>query len=81
MRGIVLKNHFDPTATLAYTVRRQVPGFETFGGIVLNRTVGGINARAVEHMTGSPEGGDVSSGSRRATLSTGWQGTLQRTPA
>ena len=51
MRGIVLKNHFDPTATLAYTVRRQVPDFETFGGIVLNRTVGGINARAVEHMT------------------------------
>ncbi len=51
MRGIVLKNHFDPTASLAYTVRRQVPGFETFGGIVLNRTVGGINARAVEHMT------------------------------
>ena len=39
------------TATLAYTVRRQVPDFETFGGIVLNRTVGGINARAVEHMT------------------------------
>ena len=51
MRGLVLKNHFDPTASLAYTVRRQVPGFETFGGIVLNRTVGGINASAVEHMT------------------------------
>jgi len=51
MRGLVLKNHFDPTASLAYTVRRQVPDFETFGGIVLNRTVGGINARAVEHMT------------------------------
>jgi len=51
MRGLVLKNHFDPTATLAYTVRRQVPDLETFGGIVLNRTVGGINARAVEHMT------------------------------
>ncbi len=51
MRGLVLKNHFDPTASLAYTVRKQVPGIETFGGIVLNRTVGGINARAVEHMT------------------------------
>ena len=51
MRGLVLKNHFDPTASLVYTVRRQVPGIEVFGGIVLNRTVGGINARAVEHMT------------------------------
>lgn len=51
MRGLVLKNHFDPTASLAYTVRKQVPGIEIFGGIALNRTVGGINARAVEHMT------------------------------
>jgi hypothetical protein len=51
MRGLVLKNHFDPTASLAYSVRRQVPGIEVFGGIVLNRTVGGINPRAVEHMT------------------------------
>ncbi len=51
MRALVLKNHFDPTASLAYTVRKQVPGIEVFGGIVLNRTVGGINARAVEHMT------------------------------
>ena len=76
MRGIVLKNHFDPTATLAYTVRRQVPGFETFGGIVLNRTVGGINARAVEHMTEVTGGwGTCRLVLDARTLSTGWQGT------
>jgi len=50
MRGLVLKNHFEPTASLAYIVRKEVPGIEIFGGIVLNRTVGGINPAAVEHM-------------------------------
>lgn len=51
MRAIVLKNHYEPTASLAYMVRKQVPGIEVFGGIDLNRAVGGINAEAVEHMT------------------------------
>jgi hypothetical protein len=32
-------------------VRQVVPDIEVFGGIALNRTVGGINAAAVEHMT------------------------------
>jgi hypothetical protein len=50
MRGIVLKSHQDPTASLAYIVRKEVPGIEVFGGIALNRTVGGINLAAVEHM-------------------------------
>jgi hypothetical protein len=50
MRGIVLKNHFDPTASIAYMVRKQVPGIEVFGGIALNRPVGGLNVVAVEHM-------------------------------
>lgn len=50
MRGLVLKNHFEPTAMLAYAVRKEVPGLEVFGGIVLNRAVGGINPVAVEHM-------------------------------
>ncbi|HUJ21066.1 MAG TPA: DUF6282 family protein, partial [Bryobacteraceae bacterium] len=30
--------------------RKIVPGIEIFGGIALNRTVGGINPAAVEHM-------------------------------
>ena len=50
MRGIVIKSHQDPTATLAYIVRKEVPGIEIFGGIALNRSVGGINLAAVEHM-------------------------------
>jgi hypothetical protein len=51
IRGLVLKNHYEPTASLAYIVRKVVPGIEAFGGIDLNRTVGGINPAAVEHMT------------------------------
>jgi uncharacterized protein DUF6282 len=51
MRGLVLKNHFEPTASLAYMVRKEVPGIEVFGGIVLNRSVGGINLEAVKRMT------------------------------
>jgi hypothetical protein len=50
MRGLVLKNHYESTAALAYTVRKEVPGIEVFGGIDLNRTVGGINPAAVERM-------------------------------
>ena len=50
MRGIVLKNHYDPTGGLAYLVRKDVPGLEVFGGIDLNLTVGGINPAAVAHM-------------------------------
>jgi len=51
MRAIVLKNHYDPTAGLAYMVRKQVAGVEVFGGVDLNLPVGGMNAAAVEHMT------------------------------
>jgi hypothetical protein len=51
MRGLVLKNHYESTAGLAYLVRKQVPGLDVFGGIDLNLTVGGMNPAAVEHMT------------------------------
>jgi len=51
MRGLVLKNHYEPTESVAYLVRTVVPGIELFGGIALNRTVGGINPAAVERMT------------------------------
>jgi len=51
MRGLVLKNHYESTAALAYVVREEVPGIEIFGGIDLNLTVGGINPAAVERMT------------------------------
>ena len=51
MRGIVLKNHYDPTAGLAFLARKEAAGLEVFGGIDLNLTVGGMNAAAVEHLT------------------------------
>jgi hypothetical protein len=51
MRAIVLKNHFDPTAGLAFLARKTAPGIEIFGGIDLNLPVGGMNVHAVEHMT------------------------------
>jgi hypothetical protein len=50
MRGLVLKNHYEPTASLAYIVRKEVPGIEIFGGIDLNRSVGGVNPAAIERM-------------------------------
>jgi hypothetical protein len=50
MRGLVLKNHYESTAALAYVVRKEVPGIEVFGGIDLNLSVGGMNAAAVERM-------------------------------
>jgi hypothetical protein len=49
-RAIVLKNHYDSTAGIAYLVRKIVPGIDVFGGVALNLTVGGINAAAVENM-------------------------------
>jgi hypothetical protein len=50
MRGLVLKNHYESTAALAYIVRKEVPGIEVFGGIDLNRSVGGVNPAAIERM-------------------------------
>ena len=62
MRGLVLKHHLDPTAGYAYIARKEVPGFESFGLIDLNRPVGGMNPAAVEHfvqvsMPGAPPEG------------------------
>jgi hypothetical protein len=51
MRALVLKNHYEPTASLAYIVRKEVPGIEVFGGISLDLTVGGVNPAAVDWMT------------------------------
>ena len=50
MRGIVLKNHISETASRAALAMRAVPGIEIFGGIVLNKAVGGVNPDAVEWM-------------------------------
>ncbi len=50
MRAIVLKNHYEPTASLAWLARKAAPGMEVYGGIALNRAVGGINPAAIEYM-------------------------------
>jgi hypothetical protein len=50
MRGIVIKNHISETASRAALAMRAVPGIEIFGGIVLNKAVGGVNPDAVEWM-------------------------------
>jgi Family of unknown function (DUF6282) len=50
MRGIVLKNHVSETASRAALVMKVVPEIEIWGGIVLNKAVGGVNPDAVEWM-------------------------------
>jgi len=51
MSALVLANHNESTAALAYMVRKAVPGIEIFGGIMLNESVGGLNIEAVKRMT------------------------------
>jgi hypothetical protein len=50
MRAMLLKNHYSETASLAYIVGRVVPGIELYGGIALNRSIGGVNPTAVDRM-------------------------------
>lgn len=50
VRGLVFKNHFTMTADRAALAMAQVDGIEIYGGIVLNRAVGGLNAEAVRQM-------------------------------
>jgi Predicted metal-dependent hydrolase with the TIM-barrel fold len=50
MRAIVFKNHYEPTADLAYLVHKVVPGIQAFGGVDLNLSMGGMNPEAVEKM-------------------------------
>jgi hypothetical protein len=49
-RAYVIKSHYEPTSQLAYAVNKIIPGVTAYGGIVLNRSVGGINPKAVEHF-------------------------------
>lgn len=50
MRGIVFKSHYEPTASMAYLVRKEVPDFEIFGGITQDLAEGGINLESVKRM-------------------------------
>ena len=46
MRAVVLKNHWAETASLAYMVRKIVPGFEAFGGLTQDIAMGGLRLGA-----------------------------------
>jgi len=48
MAAVVLKNHFCPTFFAAQQVAQKVPGIRVFGGLVLNKYVGGFNVDAVD---------------------------------
>jgi hypothetical protein len=48
MRGFVLKDHDSATFHRAFYVKRQFPGLEPLGAIVLNRSVGGLDPRVVQ---------------------------------
>ena len=50
MEAVVFKNHVALTADRAWLVQKHVPGVKVFGGITLNRAVGGLNPDAVEWM-------------------------------
>ena len=50
MHGLVIKDHNEPTAPLAYHLRQEFPGFGLYGGFVLNLPNGGVNPAGVEFM-------------------------------
>jgi hypothetical protein len=50
MRGLVIKDHNEPTAPLAYHLRQEISGLELYGGFVLNLPNGGVNPAGVEFM-------------------------------
>ena len=59
IRGFVLKNHYGTTDSVAYLVRKEIPGVEVFGSMVLNRNQGGINLAMVEYMATQIKGQPV----------------------
>lgn len=50
MHAVLYKSHRFETATLAYLVAQVVPEVGAYGGIALNRSVGGFNIAAIEQM-------------------------------
>jgi hypothetical protein len=48
MKAIVIKDHFESTVGRAYHASNEIPEIRVFGGITLNRYIGGLNPLAVE---------------------------------
>ncbi len=46
--AVMIKSHYEPSASRAAYAERLFPGIRVFGGIVLNHAVGGVNPAAVE---------------------------------
>ena len=70
MRAINMKQHYLETASWAYLVSRVVPGIKVFGGIALNRSVGGLNVNAVEQVA-TFKGGSLAEFRRKVDNPTG----------
>jgi len=51
LRAIVIKNHGSSTAARAELINSQFDNIRLYGGITLNKAVGGINPHAVEWMS------------------------------
>jgi Family of unknown function (DUF6282) len=49
MQAIVLKSHTEPTAGRAQ-LAQKLTGFQVFGGVTLNLSMGGLNSEAVKNM-------------------------------
>ena len=50
MRGFVIKQHYDQSASAAYLVNKLYPDLEIFGGLGTNFATGGLNPAAVRQM-------------------------------
>ena len=48
MRALVFMDVFEMSSGTAWLVNRAVPGFTTFGGLIMNTVYGGMNPRAVK---------------------------------
>ncbi|MGA8234720.1 MAG: DUF6282 family protein, partial [Candidatus Acidiferrales bacterium] len=48
MAGVLIKSHTTLTADRAFIAAKVVPGIRVWGGLVLNKAVGGFNPDAVE---------------------------------
>ncbi len=48
MRAVVLKDHDQITTGRAYYVNRMLPGVQSIGTVILNRSIGGLNPYVVE---------------------------------
>jgi len=46
--GVMIKSHYECTASRAYFADQAYPGFRVFGGLALNTFTGGFNPAAVE---------------------------------